>query len=97
MKKKAKSSFEEFMEDEEQKASFEKGYKDLLLSELILAFKEKDDISVRRLVAAAGVSPPIIQEIGSGETKNMTVDTLQKVLDSIVYEMAFKRKSPQRK
>ncbi len=73
MKNKAKSSFEEFMEDKEQRAPFEEGYKALLLSELILAFKEKDEISVRRLAAAAGVSPIIIQEIGSGETKNMTV------------------------
>ncbi len=61
------------MEDKEQRAAFDKGCKALLLSELILAFKEKDDVSVRRLDAAAGVSPTIIQEIRSGERKNITV------------------------
>jgi len=67
MKKKVKSSFEEFIEDEKQKASFEKGYNDLLLSELILAFKEEDVISVKRLTAAVGVSPTIIQKIRPGK------------------------------
>jgi len=97
MEKKVKSSYDELMEDKEQRASFEKGYKDLLLSELILAFKEMDDISVRRLAAAAGVSSTIIHEIGSDETKNMTVETLQKVLNSIGYEIVSQRKSQPRR
>ncbi len=96
-KKKIKSSYEELMEDKEQKELFDKEYKDLLLSELILAAMEEDHVSVRRLAAAAGVSPTIIQGLKSGERKNITVDTLSKVLDSIGYEMSFQRKSQPRK
>lgn len=56
MKKKVKSSYDELMDDKEQKELFDKEYKDLLLSELILAAMEEDHVSVRRLAAAAGVS-----------------------------------------
>lgn len=40
MKKKAKTSYEEFIEDDEQKALLDKEYKELLLSELLIAAME---------------------------------------------------------
>jgi hypothetical protein len=46
---------------------FEQEYQELLISELLIAAMEKDDLSVRRLAKAAGVSPTIIQELKSGK------------------------------
>ena len=66
MRKKAKSTYEEFVEGNEQKPLLDKEYKELLLSELLLAAMEHDHISVRKLAAAAGVSPTIIQGLKSG-------------------------------
>lgn len=98
MKKKAKSSYEEFIQDEEQKAILDKEYKDLLLSELLLAAMEHDHVSVRKLALAAGVSPTIIQGLKSGSKTNITLDTLSKILDVIGYQIIFapKRRSNKR-
>ena len=89
MKKKAKSTYEEFVEDEEQKELLNREYKELLISELLIAAMEHDQISVRKLAAAAGVSPTIIQGLKSGSKTNITVDTLSKILDAVGYKIIF--------
>ncbi|PJD94526.1 MAG: hypothetical protein CK425_11125 [Parachlamydia sp.] len=89
MKKNAKSTYEKFIEDEEQKALLDKEYKDLLLSELLIAAMEHDHMSVRKLAAAAGVSPTVIQSLKSGSKTNITIDTLSKVLDAVGYQIIF--------
>jgi hypothetical protein len=55
VKKKIQSTFEEFIEAKTpaQKKKFEEGYRDFLLSEIILAAMEEDDISVRKLAKLA--------------------------------------------
>ncbi len=93
MKKKAKSTYEEFIEDEEQKALIDKEYKELLLSELLIAAMKHDHISVRKLASAAGVSPTIIQGLKSGSKTNITIDTLSRILDAVGYQIIFAPKS----
>lgn len=92
MKRRDKSTYEEFIEDEEQKALLDKEYQELLISELLLAAMKEDQISVRKLAAAAGVSPTIIQGLRSGKQTNITIDTLSKILDAIGYQIAFEPK-----
>jgi transcriptional regulator with XRE-family HTH domain len=89
MKRKAKSTYEEFIEDDEQKDLLDKEYKELLLSELLIAAMGHDHISVRKLASAAGVSPTIIQGLRSGSRANITVDTLSKILDAVGYQIIF--------
>ena len=59
MNQKIKSTYDEHVETlaPEQKKAFDRGLKDLALSELILALMEHDDISVRKLAKIAGISP----------------------------------------
>jgi len=59
-----KSTFERIMEAKTpaQRKKHEEGYRDFLLSEMILAAVEEDDISVRKLAKLANVSPSIVQE-----------------------------------
>jgi DNA-binding Xre family transcriptional regulator len=97
MKKKAKSTYEEFIEDNEQKVFLDREYKELLISELLFAAMEKDHISVRKLALAAGVSPTVIQGLKSGEKRNITIDTLSKILDVIGYRINFIPKHRSRK
>ena len=89
MKNKAKSTYEEFIEDEEQRELLDKEYKELLLSELLIAAMEHDHISVRKLASAAGVSPTIVQGLRSGSKTNITIDTLSKILDAVGYQIVF--------
>jgi DNA-binding Xre family transcriptional regulator len=89
MKQRNAIAYEEFIEDQEQKELLDKEYKDLLVSELLFAAMEQDHISVRKLAAAAGVSPTITQGLRSGIKTNITIDTLSKILDAIGYQIIF--------
>lgn len=89
MKNKAKTTYEEFIEDSKQKRLLEKEYKALLLSELLLAAMEEDHLSVRKLAEAAGVSPAIIQGLRSRKKSNITIETLSRILDVIGYQITF--------
>jgi DNA-binding Xre family transcriptional regulator len=93
MKKKVKSTYEKFIEDDRQKILLNKEYEELLISELLIAIMEKDHISVRKLAIAAGVSPTIIQGLKSGSRTNITIDTLSKILDVIGYQIIFSPKN----
>ncbi len=89
MKKKIKSTYEEFIENKNQKKLLDKEYKELLISELLLAAMEEDRISVRKLATEAGVSPTIVQSLRSGKKTNITIDTLSRILDVIGYRIVL--------
>lgn len=89
MKNKPKSTYEEFTENHKQKDLLNKEYKELLLSELLIAAMEHDHISVRKLAVAAGVSPTIIQGLRSGSRTNITIDTLSRILEAVGYQIIF--------
>lgn len=97
MKKKTKSTYEEFIENKKQKKLLDKEYRELLISELLLAAMEEDHISVRKLAAEADVSPTIIQSLRSGKKTNITVDTLSRILDVIGYQIILVPKGSLRK
>jgi len=63
MTKKTKSTVDELIESlsPAEREKFDEEYKELLLSELILAAMAKDSISVKNLAKMAGISPTIIQ------------------------------------
>lgn len=87
MKKKNKSTYEEFIENKKQKKLLDKEYRELLISELLLAAMKEDHLSVRKLAAEAKVSPTIIQSLKSGKKINITIDTLSRILDVIGYQI----------
>ncbi|MCX6990604.1 MAG: hypothetical protein NTX49_06050 [Chlamydiae bacterium] len=65
MKRTPKSTFEKFIENKKQKKLLGKEYRELLVSELLLATIEEDHISVKKLAAEADVSPTITQNLRS--------------------------------
>ena len=93
MKKKIKSTYEEFIENVDQKNLLDKEYRELLLSELLIAAMEHDQISVRKLASAADVSPTVIQGLKSGSKTNITLGTLSKILDAVGYQIIFTQKT----
>ena len=73
---KKSSTFDRIMRDPERKKQFEREYKDLVLSELLLALMENDEKSVRLLAKEAGLSPTVIQNIRSGKQKDIKLDNI---------------------
>lgn len=89
MKKKHKSTYEEFIKDSKEHKLLDQEYKALLVSELLLAAMEEDHLSVRKLAETAGVSPTIVQELRKGRKTNITIETLSRILDVIGYQITF--------
>lgn len=85
MIKKSKSTCDEFVDslNPKEKKIFNEEYKELLLSELILAAMEKDDISVRKLAKLAGVSPTVVQAMRSGIKKDFSMQSFFKILQGL--------------
>ena len=82
MTKKIKSTVDELIESlsPEERKEFDEEYKELLLSELIFAAMEKDNISVRKLAKMAGVSPTIVQAMRSGSKTDFSMQSFFKIL-----------------
>jgi DNA-binding Xre family transcriptional regulator len=85
MSKKIVSTYDEYVQSltAREKKKFEEGYKDFLLSELLLALMKEDEVSVRELAKAAGISPTIIQGIRSGTQTNLTMQSFLKIMTSL--------------
>jgi len=93
MKKKTKSTYEKFIENKKQKRLLDREYRELLISELLLAAMEEDHLSVRKLAAEAEVSPTIIQSLKSGKKTNITIETLSRILEVVGYQIVLAPKS----
>jgi DNA-binding Xre family transcriptional regulator len=88
-KNKQKTTFDKLMSDPQWNAEFEKGYDKFLISELLIEAMEEEKISVRKLAEKAGVSPTIIQNMRSGKSKNISINTLAPILSVLNYKIAF--------
>lgn len=86
--KKGKSTYEEFVNSlsPKEKREFEEGYKELLLSELLLAIMAQDEISVRELAKMAGVSPTVVQAMRSGAKKDFSMKSFLKILKGLGFK-----------
>jgi DNA-binding Xre family transcriptional regulator len=71
MTKKIMSTFEREMKNPKFRKSFKKGYRDFLLSELLIAMMEGDKKSVRALAKEASLSPTAIQKLRSGNQEDI--------------------------
>jgi DNA-binding Xre family transcriptional regulator len=94
MKSNAKSTFDEFMEDSEQKKLFDEEYSKFLLSEFLLEAMEEEHISVRKLSKESGISTSIIQNIRAEKATNVTLNTILSLASSLGYKLNFEKISP---
>lgn len=95
MTKKQMSTYDELVNrmTAKEKKEFEKEYQELLLSELLIALMNEDEISVRKLAQAADISPTIIQSIRSGKKDNLTVQSFLKIINALGYLIVLERPS----
>ena len=91
MKKKTKSTFDKFFSNKEQKELYEQEYKEMLLSEMILAAMDDDQISVRKLAKAAKVSPTTIQGVRTSTKKDLNLSTFFRIADALGYDICLEK------
>lgn len=85
MTKKIQSTYERFIKSltPQEKKDFDREYKELAFSEMLLAIMQEDEISVRQLAKEAGISPTIIQGMRSGTRKQVSMQSFFKVLKGL--------------
>lgn len=89
--KKARSTFDRMMEDPEFKKRFEEGYREFLLSELLIDLMNDEKVSVRKLAKEAGLSTTIVQGIRSGERKNVTLNSVGNIFQAMGWKLVAKK------
>ncbi len=97
MTKKIRSTLDEFKSSmtEQQKREYEEEYTSLLIDEMIAAAMESDEISVRKLAKAAGLSPTIVQGVKSGTRKNVSAQSLFKILKGLGCKVIIEKNGQQ--
>ena len=89
MSKKIKSTYDRLTTDPKRRKNIEKEYQALILSELLHAAMQRDALSVRELAREAGVSPTIVQEIKTGKRTNLNLNTVNRLLNAVDYEITY--------
>ena len=74
----------------EERKKFDEGYRELLISEMIIAAMEKDDVSVRRLAKKAAISPSTVHGLRSGASDS-GVRSFFKIFKSLGYTIFAER------
>ena len=74
-----------------QKEAFEKEYANFLLSELLLDAMSEQNVSVRALSRASGISTSVIQNLRAMQPVNITLKTLNALLSSLGYELVARK------
>lgn len=91
MSKKALSTYEREMKNARFKKGFDKSYKEFLLSELLIAIMEEDEISVRELAKEVGLSPTIIQKIRSGKQEDLKISNFVSIVQVCGYKVILEK------
>jgi DNA-binding Xre family transcriptional regulator len=91
MTKRAISTFEREMKNPAFKKAFNNSYKEFLLSELLIAMMEADDLSVRKLAKEVGLSPTVIQKIRSGEQDDVKVSNFVSIVKACGYSVILEK------
>lgn len=91
--KKAQTTYERHIQKmtPERKKQFDEGYRDLVLSEMLIALMKEDDVSVRALAREAGLSSAIIQGVRSGTKQNITLQSFLKIMNALGCSLIVKK------
>ncbi|MBD2628216.1 helix-turn-helix domain-containing protein [Trichormus variabilis] len=85
------STFDRMMQNPDFKAKFEPGYQEFLLSELLISMMENDHISIAQLAEEVNISPAVIQDICSGQQKDMKISNFLQIVQSCGYRLILEK------
>jgi len=89
--KKPMSTFDKMMQDPKRKKKYEEGYREFLLSELLIDLMNDEEVSVRKLAKEAGLSTAVVQGIRSGERKNVTLNSVGSIFHAMGWKLVAKK------
>ncbi len=89
--KKVRSTVDRWMEKPGLKEAVSKEFKELMLSELILAIMAEDTKSVRQLADELGLSKTVIQNLRSGEQTDMKLSNFVKLTQAYGYDLVLEK------
>ncbi|MDX2249744.1 MAG: hypothetical protein SF052_23370 [Bacteroidia bacterium] len=84
-------TIERWQQDPEFRKMESENYKELVLSELLLALMDEDEKSVRELAKAAGLSATAIQKVRSGKSKDMGLMNFLHVVEACGYHLMLEK------
>ena len=87
--KKTASTYSRWIQKPGFKTVFDQGYRELLLSELVLAMMAEDKKSVRELAAELGVSKTVIQNLRSGAQADIKLSNFLKLTNAYGYHLVL--------
>ncbi len=85
------STFEREMKNSRFKKAFDKSYKEFLLSELLVAIMDEDELTVRGLAKEIGLSPTIIQKIRSGKQEDLKMSNFINIVNFCGYKVYLEK------
>ncbi|MGM3306730.1 helix-turn-helix domain-containing protein [Anabaena sp. WFMT] len=85
------STLDRMMQNPDFKAKFEAGYQEFLLSELLISIMENDHISIAQLAEEVNISPAVIQDICSGQQKDMKISNFLQIVKSCGYRLILEK------
>lgn len=88
---KAQSTYERKMKNPSFRKAYKKSYKELLLSELMIAVMEDDSKSVRKLAEEAHLSPSVIQNLRTGKQEDIRISNFISIVNALGYELILKK------
>jgi hypothetical protein len=89
--KKPATTLERWLKKPGFKEGFNKEYRELLLSELILSLMDEDSKSVRELADELGLSKTIIQNLRSGAQTDMKLSNFRKLAQAYGYRLVLEK------
>ena len=87
-----RSTVERWMQQPRFKTGLAKECEELMLSELVLAIMAGDSKSVRELANELGVSKTVIQNLRSGEQRDMKLSNFVKLTRAYGYHLVLEKK-----
>lgn len=85
------STVDRWMQKPGFKKAVDKEYKELLLSELVLAIMAEDSKSVRELAGELDVSKTVIQNLRSGTQTDMKLSNFMKLTHAYGYHLVLEK------
>ncbi len=89
--KKTLSSMDQWMQRPGFKEAVEEEYKELLLSEIVLALMAEDDKSIRSLASELGLSKTVVQNLRSGVQEDMKLSNFLKFVSAYGYHVVLEK------
>lgn len=91
MTKRKLSTFEREMQDDKFRETFEKGYREFSLAEILMSLMKESHKTVRGLAQEAGLSPTIIQKVRSGQQRDLKISNFLTIAAACGYHLCLEK------